>query len=142
MPFTCTQGFLPLALRLGFVHIVAPNINAMPPDKHSIRIRILLHGLLEKLGEVLLMGGILNDRDPQGVMIPQVARLAETAAKALDLLDVVDFKYLAVALGLEQEGDKHGPLGVCVDAARGAAAGEGGEEERRALGGLVRGRGA
>lgn len=75
-------------------------------------------------------------------MVPQVADLAEPLAKALDLLNVVNLKDLAVALCLEQQRDEHGPVGVRVDAAAGAAAGEGGEEEGRALGGLVSGRGA
>lgn len=75
-------------------------------------------------------------------MVPQVPDLAEPLAKALDLLNVVNLKDLAVALCLEQQRDEHGPVGVRVDAAAGAAAGEGGEEEGRALGGLVGGRGA
>lgn len=75
-------------------------------------------------------------------MVPQVTHLAEPLAKALDLLNVVNLKDLVVALGLEQQRDEHGPVGVRVDAAAGAAAGEGGEEEGRALGGLVGWRGA
>ena len=79
-------------------------------------------------------------------MVAQVARLLEAPAEAFDLLNVVDLKDGAVAvvvgLCLEQEGDEDGPVGVGVDAAAGVAAGEGGEEEGRALGGLVDGRGA
>lgn len=72
-------------------------------------------------------------------MIPQVARLAKSLAKALDLLNVVNLKdfILAGPLRLEQQGDEDGPLRVRVDAAPGVAAGKGGEEERRALAGLV-----
>jgi len=75
-------------------------------------------------------------------MVPQVARLGETLAEALDLLDVVDLEDLAAArvgVGLEEESDKDGPLGVSVDAASGVALREGGEEEGRALGGTTGG---
>ena len=77
-------------------------------------------------------------------MIPQVPRLARPTHYAFDLLNVVYFEEVAVELGggLEEQGDEHGGLGVRVDAAPGTAAGEGGEEEGRALGGLVDWRGA
>lgn len=89
------------------------------------------------------MRRVLNDGDPQRIVVPQVTDLAEPLAKALDLLNVVDLKDAAVvALCLEQQRDQHGPVGVRVDAAAGAAAGEGREEEGRALRGLVDGRGA
>lgn len=87
------------------------------------------------------MRRVLDDRNPQRIMISQVAHFAEPFAKALDLLNVVNLKDLAaVTPGLEQQRNEHGPVGVRVDAAAGAAAGEGGEEEGRALGGLVGGR--
>ena len=129
----------PLALRLGLVDVVPPDIYAMSPNQHGIGIRILFHSLLKILGQILLMRGVLNDRDPERVMIPQVALLRHPPPEALDLLDVVDLKdfILTWTLGLEQQRDEHGPLGVRVDAAAGVAAGEGCEEEGRALGGLV-----
>lgn len=69
-------------------------------------------------------------------MIPQVTHLTHALAKTFNLLNVVDLED-AAALCLEEQGDEDGPVGVGVDAAAGAAAGEGGEEEGRALGGLV-----
>ena len=77
-------------------------------------------------------------------MVSQVARLGEALAKALDLLNVVNLKdfILAWALSLEKQRYKHGPLRVRVDAAACVAARESRQEERRALAGLVAGRGA
>lgn len=143
----------PLALRLGLVHIISPHIHAMPPDEHGVRIRVAVHRLLQELGQVLLVRRVLDDRYPQRVVVSQVALLTEPAPEALDLLDVVDLED-AVALfraghavasrrrGLEEQRHKDGPVRVRVDAAAGAALGKGGEEERRALRGLVAGRGA
>lgn len=133
--------YLPLALRLGLVNIVAPDVDAMSTDQHSIGIRVLFHGSLEELGEVLLMRRVFNDGDAQGVVVAEVARLLEALAEALDLLNVVNLKHLGVAalLLLEEQGDEDGPLRVRVDAAAGVAARKGGEEERRALAGLVAG---
>ncbi|CAH0049631.1 unnamed protein product [Clonostachys solani] len=72
-------------------------------------------------------------------MVAQVAGLVHALAEALDLLNVVDLEdpVVAGALGFKEQSDEDGPLGVGVDAAAGAAAGEGGEEERGALGRLV-----
>lgn len=116
----------------------------MPPHKHSIRIRILVHSGLQKLCKILLMRGVLNDGNAQRIMISQVARLGEALAKALDLLNVVNLKHfiLAGTLGFKKQRHEHGPLRVRVDAAAGVAARKGCEEERRALAGLVAGRGA
>lgn len=136
--FSCLSkglGNLPLTLRFSLVHVITPHINAMPPHQHSIRIRMPLHGLLQKLRQVLFMRGILNDRNSQSIMIAQASHLSRPLPEALDLLEVVDLKdhVAAGALGLEQQRDQNGPLRVRVDAAAGAAAGEGGEEEGRAL---------
>lgn len=140
-------GFLPLTLRLGLLDVIAPDVDAMSAHKHRVRVRVLLHGLLQILGQVLLVRRVLDDGDAQGVVVAQVARLLVSLAEALDLLNVVNLKDLGVAAGLgalllEEQGDEDGPLGVRVDAAAGAAAREGGEEERRALAGLEGGRGA
>lgn len=116
--------------------IITPHVDAVAPHQDGIRVRVLVHGGLEELGQVLLMRRVLDDGDAQGIMVAQVADLAQALAKALDLLNVVDLED-AAALGLEEEGDEDGPVRVGVDAAAGAAAGEGGEEEGRALGGLV-----
>lgn len=121
------------------MNIIAPYIDAMPADEDSIRIRVLVHGLLEELGEVLLMGRVLDDGDAQRVVVAQVPGLLEAAAEALDLLDVVDLEDLVVTapLRLEQQRHQHGPLRVRVDAAPGAAPREGREEQRGALRGLA-----
>lgn len=134
----------PLALSLGLVHVVSPDVDTVTSDQDGVGIRILLHGLLEILGQVLLMRGILNDGDPQRVVIAQVPLLGHAPPEALDLLNVVDLKHLVLArpLSLEEQRHEDCPLGVRVDAAAGVAAGKGREEERRALGGLVAGRGA
>lgn len=131
----------PLTLRLRLVDVISPHIDAMAPHQNSIRIRVLLHSSLKILRQVLLMRRVLNNRNAQRIMIPQVTHFPHALAKALDLLNVVDLED-AAALCLEEQGDEDGPVGVGVDAAAGAAAGEGGEEEGRALGGLVEGRGA
>lgn len=132
---------IPFALSLGLVDIVAPDVDAMPADQDGVGIGVLLHGGLKVLGEVLLVGGVFDDGDPQSVVVAQVSGLGHAPAEALDLLDVVDLKDLvpAGALGLEQQGDEDGPLRVRVDAAAGVAAGEGCQEERRALRRLVAG---
>lgn len=118
--------------------IIAPDIDAMSADEDSISVRVLVHGFLEELGEVLLVGRVLDDGDAQRVVVAEVPRLLEAAAEALDLLDVVDLEHLAVsALGLEQQRHQHRPLRVRVDAAPGAAPREGREEQRGALRGLA-----
>lgn len=76
-------------------------------------------------------------------MIPQISLFAESLSKAFNLLYIVDFEETAGGrLVLEQEGNEHGPLGMCVDAAGSVAFGEGGHEEGGALGGFERGWGA
>lgn len=132
-----------LAHRLRLVHIVAPDIDAMPPHKHCKRVGEFLHGLLHELGKILLVRRVLDNGDPQRVVVPKVAHLAEAAPEALDLLNVVDLEDAAagpVGGGLEDEGDEDGPVRVRVDAAAGVAAREGGEEEGGALRGLEGGR--
>lgn len=133
-----------LALGLGLVDVVTPDVNTMSTDEDSIGVGVQLHGLLEVLGQVLLVRGILDDGNPQRIMIPQVALLGHATAEALDLLDVVDLEDLILtgALGLEQQRDEDGPLRVCVDAAASVAAGEGRKEQGRALRRLVAWRGA
>lgn len=116
--------------------IISPHIDAVAPHQDSIRVRVLLHRSLEILGQVLLMRRVLDNGNAQRIVVPQVAHLTHALAKTFNLLNVVDLED-AAALCLEEQGDEDGPVGVGVDAAAGAAAGEGGEEEGRALGGLV-----
>lgn len=128
--------YSPLTHGLCLSHIIAPYVNSMSADKHGIGFRVFLHGHLQELGQILLMGRILDNRDSQRIMVPKVARLLVSLSEALDLLDVVDFENRGT-LALEEEGDENSPLGVGVDAATGVALGEGGEEEWGALGGFV-----
>ncbi len=126
---------LPLTHCLRLMYVVAPYVNAVSADEDSIRIGMLVHGLLEELGKVLLVSRVLDDGDAQRVVVAEVSRLLEPAAEALDLLDVVDLEHLvtARALRLEQQRHEHRPLRVGVNAASGPAPGEGGEEQRGAL---------
>lgn len=119
--------------------VVTPDIDAVTSNQHCVRVWVLLHSLLEELSQVFLVGCVLDDGDAERVMVAQVSRLVHALAEALDLLNVVDLEdpVVAGALGLEEQRDEDGPLGVGVNAAAGAAAGERGEEERRALGRLV-----
>ena len=129
------QENLPLALRLRLVYVITPHVHTMPPHEHRIRIRVLLHRGLQVLCQILLMRRILNDRDPQRIMVPQISLLVHASSKPFNLLEVVDLKDFAVLWHglLQEQGDEDGPLGVRVDAAACAAAGEGGEEEGSAL---------
>lgn len=71
------------------------------------------------------MWGVLNDWNPQGIMIAEVSQLLISLAKALDLLDIVYLEQIGVRRGrLQEEGYQDGPLRVCVDAASGIALGE------------------
>lgn len=90
------------------------------------------------------MRRVLDHRNPQGVVVSEVADLVHALSEPLDLLNVVDLEDLPAvslprALRLEQQRDQDGPLRMGVDAAAGTALGEGREEERRALRGLVSG---
>lgn len=131
----------PLALSLCLVNIIAPDVNTMSSNQHGIRVGMFLHGSLQVLSQILLVGSILNNGDSQRIVISQVARLGHALAKTLDLLNVVNLKDLVLAgtLGLEEQRHQHSPLGVGVDAAAGVAACEGGEEEGSALRGFVDG---
>lgn len=90
----------PLTLRLGLVDIITPDINPMPPDEHGISIRILIHGLLQELCEILLMGRVLDHGDPQRIVVSEVPNLAHALAEALDLLDIVDLEDLVLLVSL------------------------------------------
>ena len=125
-----------LAHGFRLVDVLAPHIDAMPPHQHGKGIRELLHGLLHELGQILLVRRVLDDGDAQRIMVAQVPLLAEAAAEALDLLDVVDLKDAArrgAGCSLKEERDEDGPLRMSVNAAAGVAAGESSEEERGAL---------
>ena len=88
------------------------------------------------------MRGVLDDGDPQSIVISQVALFSHATSEALDLLNVVDLKDLILSrtFSLKQQRYQDSPLRVGVDAAACVAASEGSEEERCALRGLVAGR--
>ena len=108
----------------------------MPPNQDSIRVRVLLHSLLQTLSQILLVRRVLDTGYPQSIVVAQVALLAAALGDALDLLDLLNFETCVFAeVALDEECDQHGPLRVRVDAAAGAAL-EGGHEEWGAGGGL------
>jgi len=106
------------------VHVVTPDVDAMSPYQDGVRVGVLVHGLLEEFSQVLFVGRVLDDGDPERVVVAQVAALLEALAEALDLLNVVD-EELAAALLLQDQGHQDGPVRVRVDTAPGAALGEG-----------------
>lgn len=92
----------------------------MSPNKHCICIGILVHRSLQTTSEVLLKGSVIDDWNTQGVMISVVA-LSTAFWNTLDLLNVVDLKAcIGALLALDQQGDEHCPLGVCMDTASSA----------------------
>lgn len=131
--------------------------HSMTSNQHGISIRVAVHGLFKSRGQVLLsdptrlinldgsstiprgrgpriylLCRVLDDGDPQGIVISEVAELAPALGDALDLLDVADLEArVRAVVALDQERHEHGPLAVRVDAAAGAAL-KGGQEERRA----------
>lgn len=108
----------------------------MPPNQDSIRVRVLLHSLLQTLPQILLVRRVLDNGYPQAIVVAQVALLAAALGDALDLLDLLDLEACVFAeVALHEESDEDRPLRVRVDAAAGAAL-EGGHEERGAGGGL------
>jgi hypothetical protein len=131
----CFYFHSPLAHGLRLVNILAPHVDAMSTNKNGVRVGVLVHGLLEVLGEVLLVGCVLDDGDAQGVVVAEVPGPLEPAAETLDLLNVIDLEQAVLARGLplQQQRHEHRPLRVRVDAAPCPALGEGGQEERRAL---------
>ncbi|KAI6770196.1 hypothetical protein HG530_004825 [Fusarium avenaceum] len=102
----------------------------MTTNQDSICVGVLLHRLFKILGQVLLVGGILDDRDAKGIMVAQVARLVHAPTKTLDLLNVIDLEHAVFTrtLSLKQESDEHGPVRVSVNTAASSSAGKGGEE--------------
>lgn len=52
-----------LRLRLGLHHILSPHIHAMPSDQHRARLGPLLDRPIQRVPQILLVRGILDDRD-------------------------------------------------------------------------------
>lgn len=116
----------------------------MSPNQHRIRIRVFIHRRLQAIRQILLKRRILNHRNPQRIMVPQIPRLLEPPPKPLDLLNIINLKDVRLrrpAL-LQQQRDQHRPLRVRVDAAPGVALVERRQEERGTLRWLEGGRGA
>jgi hypothetical protein len=142
-----------LALRLGFRNVVAPNItvcihqlqelsmtrgynsHSMSPDQDGVGVRVLVHGLLQASGEILLECSVLDDRNLKCVEEAQHA-LALASRNTLDLLNVADLEAsIWTLLALDQERHQNGPLGVRVNAAAGTTL-ESSKEQRSACGRL------
>jgi hypothetical protein len=108
----------------------------MPLDQNCIAVRILFHRRLQALPEILLVRRVLDNRNPQTIIVAKIALLAATVGDAFDLLDLFDFEACVGAkVALDNEGHEDSPLRVRVNAAACAAL-ERGEEERGACGGF------
>jgi len=82
---------------------LSPDIDTVSPNQDCVGVRILIHSRLQTLGQVFLKGRILDNRNPQGVMISQIARLLIALSKAFDLLDIVDLKDILAGCTLLKE---------------------------------------
>ena len=131
-----------LRLRLRLRHVLAPNVHAVPLDQHRARLRPLPDRSLQTILQVLLVRGVLDNRDLHRVEVAQISQFPpalgdfhaarSAAGDSLDLLDLVHREHVlvgALLAGFTEEGDENRPLRVCVDAAAGVARGEGCEEE-------------
>lgn len=111
------------------------NLHSVSPHQHSVCIWVGVHRLLQAFGEILLERGVVNDGNPQRVVVP-VIPFAFSLGDAFDLLDIADLKVTLLAeLALDQQRHQDCPLGVGVNTAAGALV-KGGKEERGAIGGL------
>jgi hypothetical protein len=108
----------------------------MSPNQDGVRIGILLHSRLQALPQILFVRRVIDDGYPQTVVVAEVALLSSAFRYAFDLLNFFNLEAcVAAEIALDEEGHEDGPLRVRVNAAASAAF-EGGEEERRAGGGL------
>lgn len=111
------------------------HLHSVSLHQNRTSVGVLSHGLLQALGEILLMGRVLDDGNPEGVEEAQHA-LTLATRNTLDLLDIADLEAAAGSLfALDQERHQNRPLRMSVDAATGASF-KGCEEERRACGGF------
>ena len=74
------------------MHIIAPDIDTMPPNQDSIRVREVVHSFLKTVSQVLLVRRVLDNRNPQPVKVAKVALLASSLRNTLDLLDLLDLE--------------------------------------------------
>lgn len=89
-----------LTLRLRLRNILAPDIDAVSTDKNCARLWPLLNGFLERVFQILFVGGVLDDRNLERVVEAKVADLSASfgdfvaagpaTGDTLDLLDLVD----------------------------------------------------
>jgi hypothetical protein len=80
---------------------------------------------------------ILDNWNGQFIIISQIPGLAAPLGDALDLLNLLDFKWRRGSeVAFDKKCDEDGPLRVCVDAAA-CTASEGGVEEGGASRGFV-----
>ena len=56
-------------LGLGLDPVLAPHIDAMPPDKHRLGAGVLQDGLPQAGSELTLPGGVFDDGDAAGVVV-------------------------------------------------------------------------
>lgn len=107
----------------------------MSPHEHRIGVGVLVHRCLQTFRQVLLVWGVLNDRDAQSVVVVQVA-LALATRNTLDLLDVAHLEACFRAhLPFNQQGDQDCPLRVSVNTT--ASTLLKGREEQRGAGGWL-----
>lgn len=109
-----------LGLRLSLRDTLAPNIKSMSPHKHRISVRPVLDSLFKRIPQILFVSRIFDDRDPEFVVVAQVACFffAVASGDTLDLFDLLDFKDIFVEGGglLAEEGYKDCGLRVGMDA--------------------------
>lgn len=100
----------------------------MSSYQDRICVRILVHGSLQALGQILFKRSILDDWNSQSIMISQVAGLLKAFTEAFDLLNVVDLEHACVWLAFEEERDEDSPLGMRMNATARISFGKGSYE--------------
>lgn len=80
-----------LVENLGFPHGRAPYIDTMSTNNDCASRRVLAQDIFQIRGQIFLVGGVLNNRDHEGVEEPEIARLGDLG-KSLDLLNVGNSK--------------------------------------------------
>ena len=113
----------PLALCLGLRDILSPDIatldqyprlylctltasdsHSVPPDEYSMRIGPVPDCAFKCISQVLFLGSVLNDRDPQSIEVAKISLLVLSLPiafrDALDLLEVFNLENVAVEVGL------------------------------------------
>lgn len=112
-------------------NILMGHIHSMSLDQNSMSVRPLLDGIFKCILQVLLVCGVVNDRDAKTVVVPKVSLLllAVTFGNTLDLLKLLDLEDVGAGSFAKQR-DEHSVFAVRVDAAARAAQRKGGHEQR------------